>query len=195
MKLLVGLGNPGEKYRQTRHNLGWLALDHCIRAFGLQSVGDRFQGRFGDGRIGSNRVYFLYPETYMNRAGSSVASAARFFKLQPDQIVVFHDDLDLDVGRIRMKCGGGNGGHNGLKSIQELVGSAAFVRIRLGIGRPPPRMDVANFVLAPFSSEEHTLIDPLLDRLSQVLPSILDGDLPDAMNRLFNAPANKTPTP
>lgn len=187
-KLLVGLGNPGEKYRNTRHNLGWDALHHIVNAYHLHAAGRRFEGRFGDGRVETCRVWWLFPETYMNLAGRSVGAAARFYKLDPTQVVVFHDDLDLGPGRVRMKCGGGHGGHNGLKSIQQALGSANFVRVRLGIGRPPQGVDPAHFVLAPFNTTEQNQVAEPLERLPKALPRILRGDLPGAMNDLHNPP-------
>ncbi|MBF0463305.1 MAG: aminoacyl-tRNA hydrolase, partial [Magnetococcales bacterium] len=188
VRLLVGLGNPGEKYRDTRHNLGWEALLRIVDAYQLRATGRRFDGRFGDGPIATTRVWWLLPETYMNLAGQSVGAAVRFFKWTPGQVVVFHDDLDLEPGRVRIKCGGGHGGHNGLKSIQQSLGSADFVRVRLGIGRPPSGMDPAHFVLAPFNAAERTRIVPTLDRLPAALLRILAGDLAGAMNSLYNPP-------
>jgi peptidyl-tRNA hydrolase, PTH1 family len=185
--LLVGLGNPGDRYRGSRHNLGWEAIAMLIREFGLSSGTSRFKGQFGDGRIGGQKVGWLIPETFMNLSGESVGAALRFFRLEPEQIVVFHDDLDLIPGRIRMKKGGGNGGHNGLKSIQQIIGSPDFIRVRLGIGRPPGRMDPAKFVLSAFNQEERGLISPLLEGLPNALPDLLAGDIPGAMNRLLNS--------
>ncbi|MBF0454848.1 MAG: aminoacyl-tRNA hydrolase [Magnetococcales bacterium] len=186
MNLLVGLGNPGDRYRDTRHNLGWEAMDWIVRAYGLSNGASRFKGLYGDGRVGRHKVGWLCPQTFMNLSGESVGAAVRFFKLEPEQIVVFHDDLDLVPGRVRMKLGGGNGGHNGLKSIQQLIGSADFFRVRLGIGRPDGRMDPAKFVLAPFKPEERALIIPRLEGIPASLPALLDGDLPGAMNQLLN---------
>ncbi|MEO5354659.1 MAG: aminoacyl-tRNA hydrolase [Magnetococcus sp. XQGC-1] len=187
-RLLVGLGNPGEKYRNTRHNLGWEALLQIVDAFSLRPVGRRFDGRFGDGHIDGVRVWWLLPETYMNLSGQSVAAAARFFKLTPAQVIVLHDDLDLEPGRVKIKCGGGHGGHNGLKSIQQSLGSADFVRVRLGIGRPSGEGDPAHFVLAPFSTGERARLAPLLERLPQAVVRVLHGDLAGAMNGLYTPP-------
>ncbi|MBF0369276.1 MAG: aminoacyl-tRNA hydrolase [Magnetococcales bacterium] len=191
MNLLVGLGNPGERYRGTRHNLGWDVLQEVTRAYGLSAGSNRFQGLFGSGRVGDHRVYWLFPETYMNLAGQAVGEAARYFKIEPDQVVVFHDDLDLACGVVRMKVGGGNGGHNGLKSIQQHLGTPAFVRIRLGIGRPPPVMDPAQFVLSHWTQEEQTLLTPPLTDLPKAMPHVLAGNLPGAMNQLYNPPTGK----
>lgn len=189
--LLVGLGNPGDRYHRTRHNLGWQALERIVDACALHAAGYRFEGRFGDGRVttgrGGHRVWWLMPETYMNLSGRSVGAAARFFKLQPEQIVVLHDDLDLEVGRIKIKRGGGNGGHNGLNSIQQVLGSANFTRVRLGIGRPPDGFPPARFVLAPFSALEQARVALTLERLPQAVPGILEGAFSVAMNHLHNA--------
>lgn len=192
-RLLVGLGNPGVKYRDTRHNLGWDVVQQMVDFYRLQSTGRRFQGLFGDGSIESIRVWWLLPETYMNLAGQSVGAAVRFFKLTPNQVIVFHDDLDLEPGRVRLKRGGGHGGHNGLKSIQQVLGSADFVRVRLGIGRPPPGMDPAHYVLAPFNTLERNQMAPTLDRLPRALLSVLKEDLAGAMNSLYNPPAGSAP--
>ncbi|MBF0193242.1 MAG: aminoacyl-tRNA hydrolase [Magnetococcales bacterium] len=187
MNLLVGLGNPGEKYQGSRHNLGFDAIDLLIRECGLSVGSQRFKGVFGTGRVGTQKIGWLKPETFMNLSGESVGAAARFFKLEPEQVIVFHDDLDLVSGRVRMKKGGGNGGHNGLKSIQQIIGSPDFIRVRLGIGRPPGRMDTTNFVLSKFNKEERELIDPRLNGLPNALSALLDGDLPGAMNQLLNS--------
>ncbi|MBF0271761.1 MAG: aminoacyl-tRNA hydrolase [Magnetococcales bacterium] len=184
MKLLVGLGNPGETYARTRHNLGQDLLAEVVRRFGMPAGNKRFQGVFGDGRIEGERVFWLVPETYMNLSGEAVGAAMRYFRLTPPDVIVFHDDVDLACGKVRMKAGGGNGGHNGLKSIQQIIGSADFIRVRLGVGRPPPGIDTARFVLAGFSPDEQMARDRLLEQLPPVVPWILKGDLNAAMNRL-----------
>ncbi|MBF0626814.1 MAG: aminoacyl-tRNA hydrolase [Magnetococcales bacterium] len=184
MKLLVGLGNPGEQYARTRHNLGQDLLAEVVRRLALPSGNKRFQGLFGDGRIDGERVFWLIPETYMNLSGESVGAAVRYFRLQPADVIVLHDDVDLALGKVRMKIGGGNGGHNGLKSIQQILGTPDFVRIRLGVGRPPPGIDTARFVLAGFTPEEHLIRNRLLEQLPKVMPRILQGDLGGAMNQL-----------
>lgn len=184
MWLLVGLGNPGERYRTTRHNLGWDTLERVAQLWGFSSGQNRFAGRCGDGRLGDYRVVWLIPETFMNLSGRSVGEAARYYKIPPEQIVVFHDDLDLALGKVRIKTGGGNGGHNGLKSIQEHLSTPGFVRIRLGLGRPAAGQDAANYVLSPFTLRERELLDPLLDGLAKEMPAVLAGNIADVLNRL-----------
>lgn len=184
MKLLVGLGNPGEQYARTRHNLGRDLLLEVILHFRLPTGTKRFSGQFGEGRIADERLCWLLPETYMNLSGEAVGPVARYFRMEPKQVIVFHDDVDLAFGKVRMKQGGGNGGHNGLKSIQQILGSADFIRIRLGVGRPPPGHDTARHVLSGFHPDEQAERTRLLSALPPVIPFILKDDLSGAMNRL-----------
>lgn len=188
MDLLVGLGNPGETYRHTRHNLGWDAVEAIARFHRFSPGSARFQGRFGDGRVAGRRVLWMLPETYMNLSGQAVGEAVRYYKLDPARVVVFHDDLDLPLGRVRIKRGGGNAGHNGLRSLQQHLGTPDFVRVRLGIGRPETGQDPAQFVLNRFSSEERRLLEPMLEALPGVVGEILDEAFAAAMNRLANPP-------
>lgn len=189
--LMVGLGNPGERYRRTRHNLGWEAVTAIAKARELPMDGRRFRGLFGGGRIDERRVFWLLPETYMNLAGEAVAEAVRFYRVAVERVVVFHDDLDLAPGRVKIKRGGGNAGHNGLRSIQERLGSADFVRVRLGIGRPTGEGDAAGFVLAPFTTAERETVDRMIGELVAVIPQILDEAWPAAMNRLGAKPIDR----
>ncbi|MBF0133397.1 MAG: aminoacyl-tRNA hydrolase [Magnetococcales bacterium] len=187
MKVLVGLGNPGPKYQGTRHNIGFDALACLVRHFGLTAGGERFGGWFGTGRVAGQPVSWLCPQTYMNLSGDSVGSVVHFYKLAPDDVVVFHDDLDIAPGRIKMKRGGGHGGHNGLRSIQQALSSPDFYRVRLGIGRPPgggKAMDPARYVLEPFTTEDRVILDDSLAKLPELLPFLLQGDVSGAMNHL-----------
>ncbi len=194
MKLLVGLGNPGEQYARTRHNLGRDLLLEIVNHYGLPMGTKRFQGLFGDGRIAEERIYWLLPETYMNLSGESVGAALRYFRMEPEQVIVFHDDVDLAFGKIRIKSGGGNGGHNGLKSIQQILGSANFIRVRLGVGRPRPGVDTAHHVLGGFHPDEQIERNHLLTTFPPVLPLILKNDFAAALTRLALA-RNQEPTP
>ncbi|MBF0108099.1 MAG: aminoacyl-tRNA hydrolase [Magnetococcales bacterium] len=184
MKLLVGLGNPGPNYQGTRHNIGFDAVACLVRQFGLGARVTRFGGWFGSGRIDGETVSWLCPQTFMNLSGNAVGEAVRFYHLEPVDVVVFHDDLDLAPGRIKVKQGGGHGGHNGLKSIHQVLASPEFLRVRLGIGRPPGKMDPARYVLEPFSSQEQVIHDASIALLPQVLPFLLRGDPAGAMNHL-----------
>ncbi|MBF0146074.1 MAG: aminoacyl-tRNA hydrolase [Magnetococcales bacterium] len=184
MILLVGLGNPGPKYQGTRHNIGFDAVECLVRHFGLSTGGTRFGGWFGTGRVEGQSAAWLCPQTYMNLSGNSVGEAVRFYQLPLNQVVVFHDDLDLAPGRIKIKQGGGHGGHNGLKSIQQVLSSPDFLRVRLGIGRPPGTMDPARYVLDSFAMEERTMMDASLAKLPDMIPFLLQGDVSGAMNHL-----------
>ncbi|MBF0308932.1 MAG: aminoacyl-tRNA hydrolase [Magnetococcales bacterium] len=188
MYLLVGLGNHGAQYRATRHNLGWDVVERLAEACQAGQAASRFHGYFAEARWQGEKLFFLWPTTYMNLSGESVRAVMQFFKLDVSRLFVFHDDLDLPLAKVRLKVGGGNAGHNGLKSIQQHLGTADFARIRLGIGRPVGKMEVSDFVLAPFTPPERELLGPLLTRVPEVLPAILARDFATAMNRLSLPP-------
>lgn len=183
-RLLVGLGNPGAEYEATRHNLGWWFVDQLAAQLGATLVPEsKFSGRLA--RAGE--LYLLEPSTYMNRSGQSVAALANFYKIAPDQILVVHDDLDLPPGGIRLKQGGGNGGHNGLKDIQSRLGTADFWRLRLGIGHPRDigfAQPVADYVLHPPRKEEMPAIEKALDRCLLVWSKLALGDYVAAQQQL-----------
>ena len=153
--LVAGLGNPGREYERTRHNAGWLVLDELARRHS-GSWRSKFSGSLAEIRLGDLRLALLKPETYMNDSGRSVGAAVRFFKVEPKQVLVVHDDVDLEAGRLQARAGGGLAGHNGLRSLAQHLGSQDFLRLRVGIGRPgrgDPR-PVADWVLSPFTPEE-----------------------------------------
>lgn len=175
MWLFVGLGNPGEKYAKNRHNAGFMVLDAVCDAFpAFGAYRSKFQGQIAEGRIENQKVLLLKPETYMNNSGQSVAQAVKFYKIDVDKIVVFHDELDIDPSTVRVKRGGGNAGHNGLKSIQAHLGTPDFWRVRIGIGRPRHEGQVSNYVLDDFSKEERTDFDPLVDFMGDKVGVIMD---------------------
>ena len=165
MKLIVGLGNPGEKYARNRHNIGFMALDRIAERHRFPAWRRRFQGEATDGDLGGERVLLLKPQTYMNESGRSVAEAARFLKIDLADIIVLHDELDLAPGRLKVKLGGGDAGHNGLRSISAHLGKD-YVRVRLGIGHPGHKDAVAGYVLHDFAKADQTWLDPLLDAIS-----------------------------
>ncbi len=166
MWLFVGLGNPGEKYAKNRHNAGFMVLDAIQDSFPVFSpFRSKFQGQLSEGRIENTKVLLLKPTTYMNNSGQSVVQAAKFYKIDPDKIVVFHDEIDIAPETVRVKQGGGNAGHNGLKSIQAHMGTPDFWRVRIGIGRGHPQGQVSNFVLDDFSKAEQEWLYPLVDIL------------------------------
>lgn len=153
--LVVGLGNPGREYERTRHNVGWLVVDELARRLEGRWR-EKFSGRLAEVRVDGLRLALLKPETFMNDSGRSVAAAARFFKIEPESLLVVHDDVDLEAGRLQARSGGGLAGHNGLRSLAQALGTQDFLRLRIGVGRPgrgDPR-SVADYVLSPFATEE-----------------------------------------
>jgi peptidyl-tRNA hydrolase, PTH1 family len=180
--LVVGLGNPGPAYVGNRHNIGFLVADELA-----SRVGGRFKAHKGsadivEGRLGGRRVVLAKPRSFMNLSGGPVASLARFFKVPPDSVVVVHDELDIPFDTVRLKLGGGDNGHNGLRSITKSLGSKDYYRVRVGIGRPPGRMDPADFVLRDFSSTERKELAFLIDRAADATEALLAQGLEAAQN-------------
>lgn len=175
MKLLVGLGNPGREYARNRHNIGFMALERIADHHRLPSWRRRFLGDATEGQIGGERVLLLKPQTYMNESGRSVGEAARFLKIALGDIVVVHDELDLAPGRIKIKIGGGNAGHNGLRSISAHLGND-FARVRLGIGHPGSKDAVSSYVLHDFAKADSAWLEPLLDAIAGAAPWLCAGD-------------------
>jgi PTH1 family peptidyl-tRNA hydrolase len=182
--LVAGLGNPGREYADTRHNIGWMVLDEVGRRHGA-SWKAKFSGKLGEVRIEGARLALLKPETYMNESGRAIRTAARFFKTATADVLVVHDDVDLEEGRLQARLGGGLAGHNGLRSIAEELGSQDFQRLRIGVGRPGrgDRRSVADYVLAPFAPE--TDVDALVARAADAVESIVHDGL-DATQQRFN---------
>jgi peptidyl-tRNA hydrolase, PTH1 family len=172
MYLLVGLGNPGREYAQNRHNVGFMCVDEIHNSYGFSPEKSKFSGLLSEGRVDHEKVYLFKPLTYMNRSGRAVAESSRFFKIPPDHIIVFHDDLDLVPGKVRVKQGGGHGGHNGLKDLDAHIGTQ-YWRVRIGIGRPHHQRAVTSYVLSDFSKEEHVWFDPLLPSLADEVHLLL----------------------
>ena len=182
--LVAGLGNPGREYERTRHNVGWLVLDELARRHG-GSWRSKFSGSLAETRLDGLRVALLKPETYMNESGRSVAAAARFFKVDPDSLLVVHDDVDLEAGRLQARRGGGLAGHNGLRSLAQDLGTQDFLRLRIGVGRPgrgDPR-PVSDWVLSPFAPEED--VEALVARSADAVEAIALEGLETAQSR-FN---------
>ncbi len=180
-KLVVGLGNPGSRYLWTRHNAGFMVLDRLSTTAGIPISKKTFSGLCGEGHWQGSRLILLKPQTFMNLSGRSVAEAARFHKTELEDLIVVHDDLDIPFGRIKMKMGGGNGGHNGLKSITSSLGTGEFIRLRIGIGRPV-RGDAVDYVLSTFGKDEMNDLLPVLDGAVDMLETLLIEGLPKAMS-------------
>ncbi|RIA47238.1 aminoacyl-tRNA hydrolase [Dichotomicrobium thermohalophilum] len=199
MKLLIGLGNPGARYARNRHNVGFMTVDAIAERHGLGPWRRRFQGEAAEGRIGGEKVLLLKPQTYMNESGRAAGEAARFFKLSPADMVVFHDELDLAPGKVKVKQGGGHAGHNGLKSLTAHCG-AEFWRVRIGIGHPGDKAKVTAHVLGDFAKADAEWLDPLLAAMADAAPALVSGneakfvsDVAQAMHDV-RAPA-KEPAP
>lgn len=175
MKLFVGLGNPGAQYARHRHNVGFMALDRIVDAHNLGSWRKRFQGETAEGTLGGERVVLLKPTTYMNDSGRSVGEAARFLKIDVGDIYVFHDEIDLAPGKLKVKSGGGNAGHNGLRSVTAHMGND-YHRVRIGVGHPGAKDAVAYYVLRDFAKVEYAWLDPLLDAMAEAAPFLAKGD-------------------
>jgi PTH1 family peptidyl-tRNA hydrolase len=190
VRLLVGLGNPGSKYERNRHNVGFRVAEDAARKLSVSLDQTRWNAVLGQGRAGGGPVAVLLPQTYMNASGESVGHAARFWKVEPGALVVVHDDMDLEFGRIQVKVGGGDGGHNGLKSLRQHLGTPEYVRVRFGVGRPPAQWEGADWVLASFSAQEEAELGTLVPQAAEAaVAALLEGPLL-AMNR-FNRRAPK----
>lgn len=186
MLLFVGLGNPGRQYAGNRHNIGFMALEQIARAHNFAPFRTRFQGRVSEGQIASERVILIEPETFMNESGRAVGEAARFYKIGLDDIVVFHDELDLAPGKCRIKIGGGAAGHNGLRSIDAHMGKD-YKRVRLGIGHPGDKNLVHSYVLNDFAKSEEGWVETLCDAVARNTTLIAKGDDATFQNRVHLA--------
>ncbi len=175
MKLLIGLGNPGARYARNRHNVGFMAVEAIAERHGIGPWRRRFQGETAEGRIGGEKVLLLKPQTYMNESGRAAGEAARFFKLGPEDMIVFHDELDLAPGKVKVKQGGGHAGHNGLKSLTAHCG-ADFWRVRIGIGHPGDKAKVTAYVLGDFAKADAEWLNPMLDAMADAAPELVSGN-------------------
>lgn len=186
MYLVVGLGNPGEKYARNRHNIGFMAADEIVRRHSFSSYRAKFQGEIAEGKIGTEKVLVLKPQTFMNESGRSVKEVVTFYKIASEDIIVLHDELDLAPGKLRVKRGGGHAGHNGLRSIHAHVGEG-YARVRLGIGHPGDKNRVTGHVLKDFAKADQDWIEPELDAVADNMDLVLAGRDNDFMTRVAQA--------
>lgn len=195
--LLVGLGNPGSKYAHNRHNVGFMAVDRWLDRHatpGADGWREKFHGFFSSVSGSFGRCVVLKPQTFMNVSGKSVGAAASFFRVPPSRVIVLHDELDFDFGRMAIKKGGGHGGHNGLRDIVSALGSKDFLRVRMGIGRPPRgNMDVSAWVLKDFSTDEAADLSDLVDRAQAAATTVMDKGVSAAMNEINQTTPKGTP--
>ncbi|MCS6781091.1 MAG: aminoacyl-tRNA hydrolase [Geminicoccaceae bacterium] len=184
MKLFVGLGNPGPEYEDNRHNVGFMAVERIAARWRFPAWRGKWQGRVTEGPLDGERALLLEPLTFMNESGRSVAAAVRFLKLPYPDVVVFHDELDLAPGKIRVKLGGGVAGHNGLRSIAACLGTQEFRRVRIGIGHPGHKEKVTGHVLSDFAKSERPWLERLLDAIAEAAPLLAKGDDSGFMNKV-----------
>ncbi|EAU40697.1 peptidyl-tRNA hydrolase [Fulvimarina pelagi HTCC2506] len=184
MILIAGLGNPGPKYAGNRHNIGFMAVDEIARDPAFSPWSKKFSGEISEGQVGGEKVLLLKPLTFMNDSGRSVGEAARFFKIEPKDVIVVHDELDLDPGRVKVKTGGGNGGHNGLRSTDAHLGTKDYRRMRLGIGHPGRKEAVTPHVLGDFSKADREWLQPLLTTIARNLEPLVRGEDASFMNKV-----------
>lgn len=186
--LLVGLGNPGDHYAKTRHNVGFRAIDALAKRLGVKVDRAKFRGLYGQAVFEGQKLILLKPQTFMNNSGLSVMDAARFYKLPPERVIVIFDDISLDVGRLRVRADGSAGGHNGIKSIIGGLNSQAFPRVKIGVGaKPHPDYELADWVLSNFSASEETMLAPAIERAAEAALAVLTDGVPAAANRFNGA--------
>jgi len=184
MKLLVGLGNPGEEYVRSRHNVGFMVADRVADLAHTRFLARKFASELAEARLGSERVWIMKPQTYMNSSGEAVGAALRFWKLALKDLVVVHDDLELEAYRVQLKVGGGHGGHNGLRSVNAHLGAPDYARVRIGVGRPPPRVDPIDFVLGSFPKAEEAELADCVSRASEAARLAVELGAQKAMNQV-----------
>lgn len=185
MKVIVGLGNPGREYAQTKHNVGFMLLDALAEKMGITDWQSKFDALIAEGRMGTEKILLVKPQTYMNESGRAVGPLMNWYKLMPEQLIVAHDDMDIPAGSIRIRKKGSAGGHNGIKSVLAHLGDENFSRVRIGIGRPLPGWTVINHVLAPFQEEDVPKIKEAIQYLLPAVECIVTEDTDKAMN-LYN---------
>ena len=191
MKLIAGLGNPGEQYQSNRHNLGFLTLDYLAGRHDIPLKKQGFEALFGKGKIGNERVLLAKPQTYMNLSGIAIERLVSYFRVDIKDLIVVHDDLDLPFETIRLKKGGGEGGHKGLMSIIQHVGSADFLRVRIGIGKPIRKSMVEKYVLSPFAEEEQNAVPSILAVACDVVAEVILSGIEAAMQRYHGKTINE----
>lgn len=185
MKLIVGLGNPGKKYEGTRHNVGFETIDKCQSLLNINLDQSKFKGVYGFNKIGEHKIFLLKPLTFMNLSGESVVPLMNYYKIDPENLLVVYDDLDLSPGTLRLRQKGGHGGHNGMKSIIGHLGTDQFNRMRIGIGRPSPGEAVSNYVLSTFSPQDKQSINEVTDKAAKAVEMWINKDFIQVMNE-FN---------
>jgi PTH1 family peptidyl-tRNA hydrolase len=194
MHILVGLGNPGAKYENNRHNVGFMAADAIVRRHSFSPWTKKFRALIAEGTLGGEKVLLMKPQTFMNLSGESAGEAMRFYKLEPTDVTVLYDELDLVPGKVRVKVGGGAGGHNGIRSLDQHIGNA-YRRVRIGIGHPGVKEMVMPHVLGDFAKVDRVWLEPLLDAIADAAPLLVKGDDNGFMNKVSLAMPTKEKKP
>jgi PTH1 family peptidyl-tRNA hydrolase len=184
VKLVVGLGNPGDAYARTRHNVGWQVADRLAGLLGASFSVKKFAAELAEARSGGERIWIMKPQTFMNHSGEAVGPALKFWKLGPEDLVVVHDDLELDPFRVQLKVGGGHGGHNGLKSVNAHVGTPDYARLRVGVGRPPAQVDPADYVLGRFPRADDERVSACVEWAAEAARLCCELGAAKAMNQV-----------
>jgi peptidyl-tRNA hydrolase, PTH1 family len=184
LKLVVGLGNPGPEYARTRHNVGFLVADRVARALGAEFTVRKFAAELAEARTGAEKVWIMKPQTYMNHSGEAVGPALRFWKLGVEDLVVVHDEIELEPFRVQLKVGGGDSGHNGVKSLNAHVGTREYARVRVGVGRPPPAIDPADWVLGQWKRADDAEVDASVERAAEATRLCVELGAAKAMNQV-----------
>ncbi|MGE3769605.1 MAG: aminoacyl-tRNA hydrolase [Bdellovibrionales bacterium] len=186
MKLIIGLGNPGGRYQNNRHNVGFMAAGEILRRHSFAGPSEKFHSHVWQGTLGGMKTLLLMPQTYMNESGRAVEAAMSFYKIDPEDLIVLHDEIDLPIGTMRIKKGGGSAGQNGIKDIDSRVGPE-FWRVRIGVGHPRERglpMDVADYVLSDFTRDERVVIDAIIDEIAMNAPLLFSSQIMDLQNKV-----------
>jgi len=184
LKLVVGLGNPGPEYARTRHNVGYLVADRLAHALGSAFETRKFAAELAEARAGGEKVWIMKPQTFMNHSGEAVGAALRFWRMELADLVVVHDDLELEPFRVQVKVGGGHGGNNGVKSVNAHVGSPEYARVRVGVGRPPPAMDPADYVLGKWPKASEQELEDCVERATEAARLCVELGATKAMNQV-----------
>lgn len=187
MYLIAGLGNPGKQYEATRHNMGFDVIDKLVEEFNVPQAGVKFNAMYGKGRIGGEPVILMKPLSYMNLSGGPIRDMANYFKIDPEtELIVIYDDIDTEPGQLRVRKKGSAGGHNGIKSIIQQLGTQNFMRVRVGVGAKPKGWDLADYVLGRFSKEEEPVVREALEKAAKACSEIITEDITSAMNKYNN---------
>lgn len=185
MKIIVGLGNPGKEYENTRHNVGFMAIDKMAENLNINVNKNKFNGLIGEGTINDEKIFLVKPQTFMNLSGNCVQEIAKFYKVQVEDIIVIHDDIDIEFGKIRIRTSGSPGTHNGMRNITDMLQSQKFPRVRIGVGKPKENQELYNFVLSEFDANEMKVLQECIKNVADAVLEIINNGILKAMNQ-FN---------